>query len=96
MSPLVVFAFAVCSVLVVETTWRFKPHDALIRIVAGAALEEAMKEAHRSGAVSRAYAVPLPSQTVLAGEGVSHVCPLVRAQTANRDRWPTLNWALSG
>ena len=57
----------------VETTWRFKPHDALIRIVAGTALEEAMKEAHRSGAVSRAYAIPLPSQTALAGEGVSHV-----------------------
>ena len=61
------------SVVAFESTWRFKQHDALIRIVTGGALEEAVKETSRIGIVGRAYPVALPATAAFAAEGVSHV-----------------------
>jgi len=72
------FTAATCHprrAVVYEASWRFKAHEVATRVALGSSIEDALRTKYKTGAVGRAYALPLPPIAPLAAEGVSHVLP---------------------
>jgi len=64
--------------VVYEASWRFKAHEGAARAALGPSIEDALRAKYKTGAVGRAYALPLPATAPVAAEGVSHVRPTDR------------------